>query len=132
MASAYWDSLSSIHPPSQDLKIHLKGEPLLATPFHKSREGNDTVKIDDLKKVHQQANYTNTILNTIAEQLNHVSIRTEETHKAVKQIPKQIPTYADNISKPFFKMDIIPKKNEESFLEASSSANDQLLKIISD
>ena len=73
---------------------------------------NDTIKLDDLKKIHQQANCTNIILNTIAEQLNHVSVRIEETHKAAKQIPKQIPTYADNISKPFFKMDSIPKKNE--------------------
>ena len=51
-------TLSSVHPPADDLQILLKGEPILTTPFRKGREWNDTVKLDDLKKVHQQANYT--------------------------------------------------------------------------
>ena len=46
-------TVSSVHPPHDDIKIILKGEPILATPFRKGREGNDTVKLDDLKKVHQ-------------------------------------------------------------------------------
>ena len=71
-------SVSSIHPPKEDIQIHLQGEPILATPFRKGQEGNDPVKLDDLKRVHQQANYINTILNTIAEQLNYVSVRIEE------------------------------------------------------
>ena len=86
---------------------------------------------DDLKKVHQQDNYTNTILNIIAEQLNHVSVRIEETHKVAKaSIPKSIPSHADNISHPFFKIDSIPKKNEDSFLNASSNTNSHFLKLI--
>jgi len=50
-------TVSSVHPPQVDIKIILKGEPTLATPFRKGRKGNDTVKLDDLKNVHQQANY---------------------------------------------------------------------------
>ena len=46
-------SVSVIYPPADDLKLLLKGEPILATPFRKGWEGNDTVKLDDLKKVHQ-------------------------------------------------------------------------------
>ena len=46
-------TVSSVHPPADDLKILLKGEPILATPFRKGREGSDTVKVDDLKKAHQ-------------------------------------------------------------------------------
>ena len=61
-------SVSSIHTPEEDIQIHLKGDPSMAAPFRKGREGKDTIKLDDLKKVHQQANYTNTILNTIAQQ----------------------------------------------------------------
>jgi len=53
-------SVSTIHAPADDLKLLLKGEPILATLFRKGLEGNDTVKLDDLKKVHQQLNYTNT------------------------------------------------------------------------
>ena len=65
-------SVYSIHPPQEDIQIYLKGDPMLAIGFCKGWEGNDTIKLDNLKKVHQQANYTNTILNTIADQLNHV------------------------------------------------------------
>ena len=65
--------------------------------------------------------------------MNHVSIRVEETHKVAKAlIPKSIPSYADNISQPLFKMDSILKKNEESFLNGSSSTNSHFRKIISE
>ena len=74
-------SISSVHPPQDDLKLLLKGDTILVTPFLKGWEGNDCVKLDDLKKVHQQLDYTNTILHTIADQLNHVSIRIEETKR---------------------------------------------------
>ena len=43
-------TLSSVHPPAEDLQIILKGEPILATPFRKGREGNDIVNLDDLKR----------------------------------------------------------------------------------
>ena len=46
-------SVSSVHPPQDDIKIILKGEPILAPPFRKGWEGNDTVKLDDLTKVYQ-------------------------------------------------------------------------------
>jgi len=47
------NSVSSIHPPNEDIQIHLKVEPILATHFRKGREGNDTVKLDDFKEVYQ-------------------------------------------------------------------------------
>jgi len=40
----------------------MKCDLILATPFRKGGEGDEAVKLDDLKKVNQQANYTNTIL----------------------------------------------------------------------
>ena len=74
-------SISSTHPPTDDVKILRKGDSIMATPFRKGREGNDSVKLDDLKKVHQQVNYTNTILQTIAEQLNQVSTQIAEAKR---------------------------------------------------
>ena len=132
-------SLSSIHPPKDDIQIPVKCDLILATPFRKGGEGDEAVKLDDLKKVNQQANYTNTILNTIAKQLNHISVRMENQNKvasnkatSTSQTPKPYNNYADNISRPFLKTDSIPKKNEESFLEASSNTNSHFLTIISD
>ena len=46
-------SVSSVHPHADDLKLLLKGDTILATPFRKGREGNELVKLDDLKKVHK-------------------------------------------------------------------------------
>jgi len=122
-------SILAIHPPTDDLKILLKGEPILATPFRKGREGNDLVKLDDLKKVRQQVNCTNAILNTMANQLNHVALRIEETNKQTK-IPLEGPSYANSISKPFFKTDSIPKVCEDALTKAWS--NNHLLNQISD
>ena len=36
-------SVSTIHLPPDDLKLLLQGEPILATPFRKGRQGDDTV-----------------------------------------------------------------------------------------
>ena len=104
------DSISSIHPPdTYPIKLILWGELIIASPYRKGRQGNDTARLDDLKRFHQQANYTNTILNTIAQQFNHTSLRIEWMNTLTK-IPKQLSSYADNISQPFFKMGSIPKE----------------------
>ena len=120
-------SISAVHPPKDDLKILLKGETLLCTPFRKGREGSEAVKCDDLLKVHQQVNYTNSILQTIADQLNQVSSQVAET----KRQQKSSKIDAEEIQQPFFKMDSIPKAKLTSFHQASSS-NDQYLKLIAD
>jgi len=88
----------------EDLELLLQGEAILATPFRKGREGDDMVKVDDLTKVHQQLNYTNTALTTLSTQLNHVSICIEETKKQVQisSNPPESLNYANSMSKPFF------------------------------
>ena len=125
------NSVSTIHPPTEDLKLLLEGATILATPFHKGREGDSTVTCDDLKKFHQQLNYTNTAISTIATQLSHVANRVEETKR---QIPNSanVPdgsTYANSISKPFFKIDSVSSKDQEVF--TPEFANISLLKQIS-
>jgi len=106
-------SVSSVHPPADDLKLLLKGDTILVTPFQKGREGNEYVKLDDLKKVHQQVNYTNTILQTIAEQLNQVSAQIAENKR--HQLPKTNSQNKDDISPPFFKTDSVPKPKLEAY-----------------
>jgi len=123
--------MSAIHPPAKDLKFLLEGALILATPFRKGREGDSTVTCDDLKKVRQQLNYTNTAITTIATQLDHVAIRVKETRKPIP-IPSDSPensNYANSISKPFFNIESVPPKDQESFVTAF--ANTTLLNQIS-
>jgi len=118
-------SVSAIHPPAQDLKLLLQGEPTLATPFCKGHEGSESVKLDDLKKVHQQLNYSYIALTTMATQLSHVGIRIKETKKQIliRSIPSEGSSYTNTISKPFFKTDSIPKKHEEACTQAWSNSS---------
>jgi len=64
-------------------------------------------------------------MTTLATQLNHVAIRVEETKK---QVPIPLNTsegsnYANSISKPFFKVETIPQKDQDSFTQAFSNAS---------
>ena len=51
---------------------------LLATPFRKGREGDGTATYSDVQKLHQQINFTNTAISTIAGQLNYVATRLDD------------------------------------------------------
>ena len=66
-------SISAIHPPLDNLTFLLEDVALNATPFRKGREGDTAATCADLQRVHQQLNYTNTAISTIAAQLNHVA-----------------------------------------------------------
>ena len=123
-------SVSAIHPPLDNLTFLLDDVALTATPFRKGREGDTTATCADLQKVHQQLNYTNTAISTIATQLNHVANRVDA--KAQAQIPSSSSnpkTYANSISKPFFKVNSVPRKDQDDFTTAFSNAS--LLKQIS-
>jgi len=69
------------------------------------------VKLDDLKKVPHQVNYANTLLQSIAEQLNYVSIKIESQkgNPGIGEASPSTHNLVDNICKSFFKMDSILK-----------------------
>jgi len=96
-------SVSAIHPPVDNLTFLLEDVAILATPFRKGREGDITITCADLQKVHQQLNYTNTAISTIATQLNHVANRVEEIKAQIPSSSCNTNNYANSISKPFFK-----------------------------
>jgi len=123
------DSVATVHPPVADLTFLLKDVSILATPFRKGREGDTLVTCTDLQKVHQQLNYTNTVITTIASQLNHVANRVEVTKTQHPSTSKTNENYANNISKPFFKVKSVPRKDQDDFTTAFSNA--ALLKQIS-
>ena len=78
----------SVHPPMhQPIKIFAKKKTVHAFPYKSGKAGMDTdiALLGDIKKVHEKANYTNAILNTVAEQLNQLSAKTNSKKEAAKK-----------------------------------------------
>ena len=111
-------SVSAIHPPVSDLKFQQDGVSYLATPFRQGRTGDGTATYSDVQKIHQQLNYTNTAISTLAGQLNHVATRMDDIQTP---IPNSTANYANSISKPFFKVDSVSRKDQEDFTTAFSN-----------
>jgi len=95
----------------------------LATHFRKGQEGDTIVTCGDLQKVHQQLNYTNTAISTIATQLNHVANRVEETKAQIPSSSGNADNYANSISKLFFKVESVSRKGEDDFTMTFSNAS---------
>ena len=111
-------SVSAIHPPVSDLKLQQDGVSYLATPFRQGRTGDGTATYSDVQKIHQQLNYTNTAVSTLVGQLNHVVTRMDDIQTP---IPNSAENYANSISKPFFRVDSVPRKDQEEFTTAFSN-----------
>jgi len=90
----------------------------LATPFRKGRDGDGTATCSDIHKIHQQLNFTNTAISTIAGQLNHVATRLDDIQTP---IPSSSKNYANSVSKPFFKVEGISRKDQEDFTTTFSN-----------
>ena len=90
----------------------------MATPFRKGREGEGTATYSNVHKIHQQLNFTNTTLSTLAGQLSYVATRMDDIHTP---IPNSSETYANSVSKPFFKVDGVSRKDQEDFTTAFSN-----------
>jgi len=118
------------HPsPLDNLTFLLEDVAILATPFRKGQEGDTIVTCADLQKVHQQLNYKNTAISTIATQLNRVANRVEETKAQIPSSSGNADNYANSISKPFFKVESVSRKDQDDLTTTFSNAS--LLKQIS-
>jgi len=80
----------------------------------------NAVQLGDLKKIHEQANYTNAIPNTIVEQLNQLSVKTDSKKDVASSSAKPSP-FTESISKPLVKLGSIPKANVESLSKIKGS-----------
>ena len=63
-------------------------------------------------------NFTNTAISTLAGQLNYVATRMDDIQTP---IPSSSETYANSVSKPFFKVDGVLRKDQEDFTTAFSN-----------
>ena len=115
-------SVSSIHPPLDNLTFLLEDVGQNATPFRKGREGDTAAICADVQKVHQQLNYTNTAISTIATQLNQVATRLDTPGQTTSS-SKTIETYANSISKPVFKIKGVSRKDHDNVATAFSNAS---------
>ena len=120
----------STHPPSTSIKTFVKNKQVITSPSKTGWEGakDELANLNYLKKVHHQVNYTNTPLQLITEQLNEVSTKIDSQKGKIGLGEASCSTHnlVDNISKPFFKMDSVPKQNEEAFVR-NSKKNASLL-----
>jgi len=90
----------------------------MVTPFRKGLEGDGTATYSDVQKIHQQLNFTNTAISTLAGQLNYVATRMDDMQTP---IPNSAETYENSISKPFFKVKGVSRKDQEDFTTAFSN-----------
>ena len=90
----------------------------MATPFRKGREGDGTAIYSDVQKIPQQLNFTNTAISPLAGQLNYVATRMDDMQTPIRNSSE---TYANSISKPFFKVDGVSRKDQEDFTTAFSN-----------
>ena len=69
----------SVHPPTHKPIKVFANEKIVHTFPYKSglqRVDTDTLPLGDIEMVHEQANYTNAVLSTIAEQLSQFNAKT--------------------------------------------------------
>jgi len=116
-------SISSIHLPLADLTFLLEDVALNATPFRKGREEDTAATCADVQKLHQQLNCTNTVISTIASQLNHVANKVDTPKTPIARTSTTVETYANTISKPFFQVEGVSGKDQEDFTTTFSNAS---------
>ncbi|KAI5680673.1 hypothetical protein M9H77_01900 [Catharanthus roseus] len=112
--------ITQIHPPLQTIRLDTPAGELFASPFKKGKDGDDSVNIDDIKKIYHQNNYSNQILYTIAKQVDSLSTD-------LKSIPRpNISRFPDSYSSPHFQPSTLSKDQEAKLKSSSSSAPIQL------
>lgn len=115
-------TLLSVHPPpNQAFRITIEGKEVHTSPYKTGREdgssnSDNVAKLEGIRKLHHQANYTNSILNTIAEQMNTISTKLTPSPGKPFVGNNSKSTFIDDVSKPFFKTDSIPRKVEENLV----------------
>ena len=128
-------SIVSVHPPThQSIKMFAKEKTIHPFSYKCGREGmdTDTVQLGEIKTVHEQANYTNAILNTIVAELNQLSAKKEAAKKDMaNSSTKPTSSFTESISKPFVKLNSILTSMVES-LSKPKRPNHNLLQRISE
>ncbi|CDP10838.1 unnamed protein product [Coffea canephora] len=108
-----------------------KGE-IIVSPFKKGREAesstNNSINLEDLKKVYQQNNYINQILHTISQHMEVLNTKIDTIKKPELKFP-------NDISAPHFKPRSLTREKEQDLVQNINSqkinTTDNLLNKIS-
>ncbi|KAI5681135.1 hypothetical protein M9H77_02362 [Catharanthus roseus] len=98
--------ITQIHPPCE----------LIASPFKKGKDSNDSINMEDIRKIYHQNNYSNQILHTIATQVDSLS-------SEIKSIPKaNTSRFPASYSAPHFQPSSFSKTQEAQLIRPTSSS----------
>ncbi|KAI5683613.1 hypothetical protein M9H77_04841 [Catharanthus roseus] len=108
--------ITQIHPPLQSLRLDTPEGELIASPFKKGKDSNDSINMEDIRKIYHQNNYSNQILHTIATQVDSLS-------SEIKSIPKtNTSRFPASYSAPHFQPSSFSKTQEAQLIRPSSSS----------
>ncbi|KAI5663558.1 hypothetical protein M9H77_22881 [Catharanthus roseus] len=107
--------VTQIHPPLQSLRIDTPSGEIIASPFKRGKDNDDSIQIDDIRKIYHQNNYSNQILHTIATQVDSLS-------SEIKSIPKaNMHRFPASYSSPHFQPNTLSKAQETTLIRPTSS-----------
>ncbi|XP_074308803.1 uncharacterized protein LOC141643517 isoform X1 [Silene latifolia] len=130
-------TITLVHPPPTSFKFDAGGKEPEAAPFKIGRcdKPRESIIIEDIIKVYQQNNFTNQILQTIANQTDHISTKLdyvkpiELTNSNQNQIPLSLPKFPNEVSsQPHIKPLDFPYSIIQKIESSSSSSKDINLK----
>ncbi|KAI5681992.1 hypothetical protein M9H77_03220 [Catharanthus roseus] len=108
--------ITQIHPPLQSLRLDTSEGEIVASPFKKGKDSDDSIKMEDIRKIYHQNNYSNQILHTIATQVDSLS-------SEIKSIPKaNTSRFPASYSAPHFQPSSFSKTQEAQLIRPTSSS----------
>ncbi|KAI5664172.1 hypothetical protein M9H77_23495 [Catharanthus roseus] len=109
------NTVTQIHPPLQSLRLDTPSGEIIASPFKKGKDTDDSIHMDNIRKIYHQNNYSNQILHTIATQVDSLS-------SEIKSLPKaNIPRFPASYSAPHFQPSTLSKAQETTLICPASS-----------
>ena len=123
-------TITSVHPPSEEIKIEHQQAEIIVSPFKKINGIDDDKKpptLRDIKNIQRQNNYSNQILHTMSQQMNRIEDNTTHIITKISKAPgkelvensnshstytlgNSTPLYSQKYVKPFFEPFDIPKE----------------------
>nr|KYP49055.1 hypothetical protein KK1_029259 [Cajanus cajan] len=80
----------SEYPPMTTVKIKIDNQEVEASPYKTINESEKEVSKKDIKKIHNQINFSNSMLETMSKQLTRIEDKDTPSSSIVSSIPKPL------------------------------------------